>query len=227
MALRLEQPPASECDAFSAPISAPGAIFGTPPDYTEFESDGTMQAYGNATCWDDDKYQAFGQRLTVVAGRIDYNFVDVGVDFQVNARYPQEPLCFACQFPHRREAGSDFHVHLHWAQAEANVPNWLLQYRMYDNGEAVPGVWTLAAYNNNIFAYPGAGTILQIAEFPIIDGSGLTGVSAFLDAKIYRDSTNASGLFAGADPYTARVLLKEMDIHFVADMLGSRTEYVK
>jgi hypothetical protein len=48
-----------------------------------------------------------------------------------------------------------------------------------------------------------------------------------LDIKLWRDTTNASGEFTGADPVAAAVLLKELDIHFELDSFGSNEEYVK
>ena len=49
----------------------------------------------------------------------------------------------------------------------------------------------------------------------------------YLDVKLYRDSSNVSTLFAGADPYTTAVLLKHLDIHYVVNTQGSRSEYTK
>jgi hypothetical protein len=52
-------------------------------------------------------------------------------------------------------------------------------------------------------------------------------ISCFFDSKIYRDTANASTLFAGADAYTGNWLLKEYDLHYKKDSLGSAEEYIK
>ena len=66
-------------------------------NYAEFEDDGTLKNNGDATTWDDIKFPLFGQRLDVSSGRIDYNFEDCTVDFENNARYPEEPICILGQ----------------------------------------------------------------------------------------------------------------------------------
>jgi hypothetical protein len=44
---------------------------------------------------------------------------------------------------------------------------------------------------------------------------------------LFRDTGNASGLFAGADPVAADVTIKYNDSHAKYNMLGSRDEIVK
>jgi len=45
--------------------------------------------------------------------------------------------------------------------------------------------------------------------------------------RIIRDNSNASWLFAWADPYTTTAGITSADIHIYVDMLGSRERYVK
>jgi hypothetical protein len=110
-------------------------------------------------------------------------------------------------------------------QSSADIPNWLLVYRYYDNGETPPA-WTEVKYTGHAFEYT-SGTIMQLTEFGDITPSTLTGVSSIIDFKLYRDTSNDSTLFDGADPLTGNALAKEFDIHYQRDMLGSRTEYIK
>jgi len=91
-----------------------------------------------------------------------------------------------------------------------------MDYRWYDNGSLMPGVFTTIEANNFIFQYSG-GNMLQIVSFPEIDGSGIVGVSSIMDIKLYRDDNVAIG----------DVLTKEFDIHYKKNTIGSRTELIK
>ena len=61
------------------------------------------------------------------------------------------------------------------------------------------------------------GSILQIVSFPDISASGIDTVSSVLDIKLYRDDNIVTG----------DILVKEFDIHFQIDSLGSDLEYTK
>lgn len=219
----------SKLQIFNPPISGGGSFgpskFGdvSGGNYSEFEDDGTLEFVGDASVWDDLEGQLFAQRLDTSSGRIDYNFTDITVDFQTNARYPNEPVMSAHQMRHRYKFGTLMYPHLHWIQNQNDVPNWLLAYRVIENGGTV-GAFALAAWSSLAFVYS-AGTILQIALFPTI--AGVSTISFSIDTKLYRDSANASGLFADTDPYTGVDSAKFFDIHFINDTVGSREEYVK
>jgi hypothetical protein len=53
------------------------------------------------------------------------------------------------------------------------------------------------------------------------------GLSDILQVRVIRDTDNASGLFAGNDPYTATVGAINFDVHYQVDTNGSRQEYAK
>jgi len=176
--------------------------------------------------WDDIRFPFTGQQIDTSAGRIDYNYTELGVDFQDNARYPEEVIGMICQLSHGIVIGSDIRPHLHWIQNQNAQPNWLLEYRIYDNGETPPAVWQIAIPTAHRYPWGGV-SILQYTTFPEIDGSSLTGLSAFIDFKLYRDTGNVSGLFAGADAYQGDALSKEFDVHILKDTRGSRMEFIK
>lgn len=175
--------------------------------------------------WDDMKTPAIGQSLDSTSGRIDFDFTELTVGFQANARYPEEPLGHVHQLSHAWMESYPIQPHIHWYQDQEDVPNWLMAYRKYNNGEAVPAVWTLAVPEAHVFTYT-SGTILQISRFPLIGMSGMR-ISCFVDVKIYRDSANASTLFAGADPATGTQHMKEFDFHIMLDDDGSHGEFTK
>lgn len=176
-----------------------------------------------AAAWEDLRFPAVGQRLEVVASRIELDYANVGVSYEALARYPNEFLMGVAQLPHAHVPGTPLHPHLHWVQAEAHDPNWLLAWRAAGNGQDPTGAWTLEVPETaRLFTYSG-GSLLQVTEFPPLPTAGL-GLSASVEFKLYRDSANASGRFAGADPYLGAALLKELDLHYQGNGRGSALE---
>lgn len=62
-----------------------------------------------------------------------------------------------------------------------------------------------------------SGSLFQMLPFASIDGPGISTVSSFLDIQVYRDNDVVEG----------DVLVKEFDIHFQIDQLGSEQEFAK
>jgi len=58
---------------------------------------------------------------------------------------------------------------------------------------------------------------MQICSFPTIDGSSIDSVSSILEVKLYRDDNVVSG----------DVLVKEFDVHYQKDGIGSAQEFIK
>lgn len=178
------------------------------------------------TFWDDLRFPFVGQRVDISAGRIDYDFAEVGVGFQDNTRYPEEVICILAQLPHKWKQETNIKPHIHYIQNQNATPNWLLEYRVYENNTVVPSSFTKST-GSDLFTYPGSGSILQIHVFPEIDMTGIDSVSALIDFKFYRDTANTSTEFSGSDPYSGTALSKEFDLHFEIDRPGSREEYTK
>jgi hypothetical protein len=175
--------------------------------------------------WDDAKYPFFGRQLDTSAGHLDYDIAELGVNFNDTSRYNDlDQIGIIAQKTHKWKAGTVLKPHIHWMQSNAAIPNMLLKWRVTNNGEAV-GSWNLAATASQAFIYT-AGTILQISTWPEINTTGVD-LSSIFDFKIYRDSSDTSGEFGGADPLTGNWLAKEFDFHFQINSLGSREEYAK
>jgi len=68
---------------------------------------------------------------------------------------------------------------------------------------------------------------MQITEFDIITPQDIDTVSSILDVKFYRDTENVSGLFTGSDPVAAASTVKEFDIHYQMNQMGSLQKYIK
>lgn len=196
-------------------------------DYTEFEADGTMQALGDARCWRDELQSLTGARLQSPASDIQENIAEAAITFETSARYPTDYVTTNLQLNHDWDPGTQIHPHLHWWQVSANVPNWIVAYRWQAQGGAKVTAWTNLIPSGHSFTYS-AGTLNQITEFgPITPPAGYSEVSDIIQFRIYRDVTNASTLFGGADPEAADVDAVNFDCHMIVDTLGSREEYIK
>ena len=164
--------------------------------------------------WDDLRFPATRIRQGATL-KPDFDIVDFGLLFPQND--PTEIAYIIGQFPHVRKNGSSIRPHIHFYQDSASQPVFKMDYRWYKNGEAVPGTWTTLTCDSYAFTYPGSGTITQICSFPEIDGTAIDAVSSIIDIRIYRDDNVVVG----------DVLLKEFDIHYQIDGLGSRQELIK
>lgn len=196
-------------------------------NYAMFEEDGTLVFYGNATTWRDELQPLTGSRLESPASDVVLNIAEGSVTFQADATYATDYATTSLQINHDWMTGTVISPHLHWWQVSSDVPNWLLGYRWQKQGSAKTTAWSNLAFSTHIFTYS-AGTLNQISECAdITPPSGYGEVSDIVQFRIYRDTTNASTLFAGADPESADVDAVNFDIHIKVDTLGSREEYSK
>ena len=79
--------------------------------------------------------------------------------------------------------------------------------------------------SGNVWEYS-SDVLAQITRFPEVDISDIK-LSASIDLVLFRDSANASGLFAGVDPVAADTTIKYNDGHVRHNTGGSRQEIVK
>lgn len=180
--------------------------------------------------WDDLRFPFVGRNLDSSSGRIDYNYFNCAIGYQSTARYPDEPVCILVQMPHSWIEGSNIRPHIHWPQQSANEPNWVLAYKKVPKENALTlesnfNNYTKVKKESNAFTYA-SGTIHQITSFPEIDMDGL-GLSDCIQLVVFRDSNNATNLFAGSDPSGLTEYIWEFDIHFQHDGIGSKNEFSK
>ena len=194
-------------------------------NYTAFENDGTMKAYGDATCHLDELGPLIGYKLESPASHITYNLAEGTVTYD-DACTLSDYIVIPFQLNHDRVAGSQIGPHIHWWQTSANVPNWLIQYRWQVNGQAKTTAWSSLARLSDVYTYA-AGTLNQISIFSNLSPPDPESLSMIVQIRLYRDTTNASGLFAGADPLVGDVDVMQLDVHKIVDMLGSRSTYAK
>jgi len=144
----------------------------------------------------------------------DFNTDSLTLDFPQNNE--SEIAYLNVQFGHDWLTGSDISPHIHYLQNEAGSPDFIIEYRWLSNGNAVTD-WTTDTTYMSVFPYT-SGSIMQILEFPKIDGSAITGVSSMLQIKLYRRT---------GDGVSGDVQVLEFDIHIQIDSNGSDSEYLK
>lgn len=192
-----------------------------------FEDDGALFFEDGAVLWDECSQPLVGRNLFSVAGQVDFNFDELTVDFSDSAKYPTDPIAIVQQLPHSRMDYSEIRPHLHWVQTANNIPNILIAYRVTNVG-TTPGGWVLKALtsDDNELAYTEGGQQITSFNLPKTVGEQL-GISGTFECKVYRDTTNASGLFASVDNYLGSWSVKYYDIHYRQNSIGSRAEFAK
>lgn len=192
-------------------------------NYSEFESDGTYIAKGNATCFKDElgditsiKVLGAGLTLDTTESTLDFSSAADLNDYAI-ANY---------QINHDWKAGSVIYPHVHFFQNQNAKPNALIRYRWQQECQPKTTAWFDYPMTSLACPYT-SGTINQI-----IYGNGITppvnyATSDILQMRLFRDNTNASGQFSGANAYTGDWEVTSWDIHLEIDTLGSRTQYTK
>lgn len=207
------------------PITAPIYI-GDDTNRAIFDADGYLHFEGTARGWRDELQPLISSAAVVTPSNdIIRNSAEGSLTFKTSARFPTDYVGTEHQLNHDWDAGTNIHPHLHWWQISANYPNWLLQYRWQKMGAAKTTSWTTAVVAEHVFTYT-SGTLNQISEFTeITPPEGYGEVSDIVQYKIFRDVTNVSTVFAGADPESSDVDALNFDSHIRIDSLGSDEEY--
>jgi hypothetical protein len=165
---------------------------------------------GCEVVWDDLRFPATQTKLNPVTDKPDFDFDEIGLLFP--DADTTEKIYIIAQFPHGKKFLSDIEVHIHYMQETSDSAVFGMQYRWYNLNE-VPPAWTTVFTENNVFDWS-SGDTHNMAEFGTITGID-TGVSSIIDMIIWRRTT---------DGITGDVLVKEVDIHYQIDMIGSLNE---
>lgn len=181
--------------------------------------------FESTVMWRDELQSIIAQQKNNPADRITTNYAEGTLDYKATAVLADDAV-MNIQMNHGWDVGSEIHPHLHWFQAEDAVPNWMIQYRWQGNGAAKDATWKSLVMVSEAFTYV-SGTLVQISATELIEPPAIAGISDILQVRVIRDTNNASGLFAGNDPYTATVGAINFDVHYQVDTNGSRQEYVK
>lgn len=211
------------------PLVSKAPQFGDVPggNYAEFESDGTLRFVGDATTWRDELGPLIGQRLESPGSDIVQNNTEGTITFKSSARYPTDYITYTLQINHDWLVQSVCEFHVHWWQANVQSANWLIGYRWQVNGQLKTAGWTLVPLTTQIFTYS-AGTLNQINDgASTITPPANADLSDIFQVRLYRDYTNVSTLFSGAETTGLDVEAMSSDMHRRSDTLGSREEYSK
>ena len=105
--------------------------FGGSTDYAEFESDGTLHFVGGATTFID--LQGSALTLKTQGSGVSVNVTNNTIDFTTGADL-NDYVYANFQMQHSWKMGSDVFFHIHWEQAETNMPNFLSEVSVADPG---------------------------------------------------------------------------------------------
>jgi hypothetical protein len=192
-------------------------------NYTNFDSTGHQTMSGTARPWRDELTDAVNIRG--VGTGVSTNSSEGTQDFTTAANL-SDYLYLNIQLNHDKDLTSSIYPHIHWFQAEANVPNFLLQYRWQINGGAKVTSWTNLKCNTAVVTYT-SGTINQICYASPISVPVGTTLSDIVQFRILRDNADTSGEFGASDNYSTTVGVLAFDCHFMISSIGSTDEYTK
>lgn len=188
-------------------------------NYTEFESDGTTQLYGEATAWEDITGSVLGASLSDVIGTAQYDWSNNSVTFgpSGNITLSKDRTAFTIQKPHKAKTNSALKLHVHWEQTDNTTRQFTLRYRIQQLGAAKTTAWTnvvVDSNTNNVFAYV-SGTLNQITNLVSIDMTG-TSISTQIQVHLTR-----------SDAVAGLIHVSFIDFHYEIDTIGSRQEFTK
>lgn len=173
-----------------------------------------LVGFTTETVWEDLRFPSTRIRQGATA-KPDFDTTDIGLLFPQND--DTEVAYINAQYPHAYKFTTDACPHVHFVQATSLLPTFKMDVRWIENGgDSTVSFATYSTEDAGALAYT-SGSILQILDFPCVDGSAVDSLSSMMDIKLYRDDNVVSG----------DVLVKEFDIHYQLDSVGSRQEYTK
>jgi hypothetical protein len=202
-------------------------------NYAEFDTTGHLTFKGTARPWRDELSDAV--MLQQQGPGVSRNATEGTVDFVYNATYnatfsSADALYLNIQLNHDKDLTASIYPHIHWIQEKNYTPNFLIEYRWQKNGGAKTTAWTKLVCTTLAFTYV-SGSLNQISYSSAISVPVGTAISDIVQFRIFRDTGNASGSFAGDCPYNtggnATASLTAFDVHFMINSLGSTDEYTK
>lgn len=198
-------------------------------NYTEFESDGTLEFVGDATVWDDLRIVpgSFDRPGTSDPGIVSYTPTGSSIAFYLYEFAKNNIASFTVQLPHNYKQGSNIYCHVHWTPGLRGNE---------ENGATVG--WKLDYTWANIDGTFGAGATLDLSD--ACDGTddkhqmtpdvAITGtsknISSMLICNIKRTDTGTDDTWASTTSGQLPLLL-EIDFHYEIDTVGSRQRTAK
>ena len=202
-------------------VSAAGATFGTSPNFTNFESDGTFLMNGNSTVWDDIQFIATSGKVPAshypawTTWNGDFSAYTFAVDDYIDLG--------AKEVMHGYKEGTDLYPHLHWVvngtDVNARSVKWELVYSTSPSSESSPYTYVFPApqtLSAEVTLQAGVTDRTSIyQEMGTISGSGLK-TGSLIRLRIRR--VTAAGTAPTNNPFGF-----EVGVHAELDTIGSRT----
>ena len=197
---------------------------GTPADYTEIESDGTVVHHGNATVWDEMRVGSGLFQFRGTADPVKGDWTVDGVTYMAYAFDQSDEVFFPVQIPHGYKEGSDIYAHLHWtprdkgATESGHTVAWKLDYTWAN----IDGTFSSSGTVDLTDTCDGTDNKHQMTSDVAISGTGKE-ISSMVMCRLYRDTGDTwSGTGASGAP-----AILEFDFHFEKNTEGSRQRLSK
>lgn len=169
------------------------------------------------SAWDDLRFPATALDAQNKNDNVpEFDTTNIGFLFDKDAT---EELYIIAQMPHSWEIGTSISPHIHWSASATDTVVWRLGYKYADVNSAFQADYTY----DTLYANLDTADINyhDLHGFADMDLSSLSGVSAIILFRLGRLGAESS------DKLNADALLREFDIHYKVDGLGSRQEYIK
>ena len=184
-------------------------------DYTEFESDGTMIAHGDATCWDDIAL-GVGQLGAGGSAPDSINTNSSGIYlFGFDGVNTTEQLFGTFEMPHTYAEGTDIVPHVHWAPTTTGTGNvkWCVDFwRIDDTSPIIPSTPTTICV---VAATDGTAWKVFRSDTTTVTGTNFK-IGDQVGFRLYRNPSDAE------DTYGADAVVLTFGIHYQINSLGSR-----
>jgi hypothetical protein len=166
--------------------------------------------------WEDLRFPATAINPPGAATAPTYDTTNIGYSFSASLT---NVLGIIAQLPHSWKTGTSIYPHIHWMPTNTNTGDvlWRMEYKWTNIMDTDSGSWTTL---DKLSAGGGTAYKHQMASFDVIDGTGKT-ISSIITIKLSRIGGD------GSDTYNANALLKEFDIHYRQDGVGSDEEKSK
>ncbi len=186
-------------------------------NYTEIETDGTIEFLGDATVWNDINVGAAMLSLPAAGNPDEDEYVDEGgSDTGVStwAYAIGEKSSGSLEIPHDYKEGSDIYFHIHYQGITApgggtdNI-KWQLEYTVGQDGETLDATTTITKEEAYTTQY----------SFTNHDFAAITGTNFNIGDQFL---FTIERIAASADDYAGDCLVSTVGLHYECDTAGSR-----
>ena len=187
-----------------------------PTNYSEIETDGTLEFHGNATVWKDINLGAALLTKPAASAPDTDEFKDeAGADtgIETYAFAPGEKVSGNFEIQHDYKEGSDLVFHIHWqgiaAPTGTDKVKWQLIYTVAKVDATLDAATTITAESDFDTQY----------EFVRTDFAAIVGTNFNIEDQVLFQISRVN---ASANEYGGDALIATVGIHYEIDTIGSR-----